>query len=223
MFLTLFEYHVSNIWKIIATFSRKYEGKNNLAGVNKGRFCYNSEIDTLISKRWSVENKAKLSELETQNTPSVVLFIYNFQLREFEWKDGRPCFFPRGRGWIKGLNTTNWIIRWRHIKHYYHWYICLYLWRYWFSCCHVFRVVFFFVPIPNQCVLRIIGFICCTSPSKLTELFCIGMIPNLSLPCRSDVSTKWDTFRHLAVGKSRLSTQAQQQNILICIPEFPWW
>ena len=29
--------------------------------INKGRFCYNSEIDTLISKRLSLENKAKLS------------------------------------------------------------------------------------------------------------------------------------------------------------------
>ena len=28
---------------------------------NKGRYCNNSEIDTLISKRSSVENKAKLS------------------------------------------------------------------------------------------------------------------------------------------------------------------
>ena len=49
---------------------------------NKGRFCNNSESDTLISKRVSVENKAKLSQLETQNT-SAVFFIYNFQLREF--------------------------------------------------------------------------------------------------------------------------------------------
>ena len=30
---------------------------------NKGRFCNNSEIDTLISKRLSVENKVKLSQL----------------------------------------------------------------------------------------------------------------------------------------------------------------
>ena len=32
--------------------------------VNKGRFCDNSEIETLNSKRLSVENKAKLSQLE---------------------------------------------------------------------------------------------------------------------------------------------------------------
>ena len=31
--------------------------------VNKGRFRNNSKIDTLISKRLSVENKAKLSHL----------------------------------------------------------------------------------------------------------------------------------------------------------------
>ena len=30
--------------------------------VDKGRFCNNSEIDILTSKRLSVENKAKLSE-----------------------------------------------------------------------------------------------------------------------------------------------------------------
>ena len=29
---------------------------------NKGRFCNNSEVDTLISKQLSVENKAKLSQ-----------------------------------------------------------------------------------------------------------------------------------------------------------------
>ena len=39
---------------------------------NKGRFCNNSEIDTLISKRLSVENKAKLFQLEAQNTSSAV-------------------------------------------------------------------------------------------------------------------------------------------------------
>ena len=38
-------------------------------------FCNISEYDTLISERLSVENKAKLSQLETRNTSSVVLFI----------------------------------------------------------------------------------------------------------------------------------------------------
>ena len=38
-----------------------------------------SEIDTLISKRLSVENNAKPSQLETQTLPFTVLFIYNFQ------------------------------------------------------------------------------------------------------------------------------------------------
>ena len=52
---------------------------------NKGRFCNNSKICTLISKRLFVENKVKLSQLETQNTFSTVLFIYNFQLREFRF------------------------------------------------------------------------------------------------------------------------------------------
>ena len=44
----------------------------------QGRICNNSEIDTLISKRLSVENKAKLSQLETQNTSSAVLSILQF-------------------------------------------------------------------------------------------------------------------------------------------------
>ena len=53
---------------------------------NKGRFSNNSEIDTLISKRLYVENKAKLSQLERKNQvknisvlfhlpPSRVLFL----------------------------------------------------------------------------------------------------------------------------------------------------
>ena len=45
-----------------------------------------------MSERLWVENKAKLSPLETQNTYSAVLFIYNFQLREsfaFFSKDNR--------------------------------------------------------------------------------------------------------------------------------------
>ena len=57
--------------------------KRNIITLNKGRFCNNSQIDTLISKRLSVENKAKLSQLETQDTSSAALFIYNTQLREF--------------------------------------------------------------------------------------------------------------------------------------------
>ena len=35
--------------------------------LNKGRCCNNSEIDTLISKRLPVENKARLSQLEIVN------------------------------------------------------------------------------------------------------------------------------------------------------------
>ena len=37
------------------------EQKETLS-TNKGRFCKNSEINTLISKRLSVENKEKLSK-----------------------------------------------------------------------------------------------------------------------------------------------------------------
>ena len=33
----------------------------------QGQFCNNGEIDTLISKRLSVENKAKHSQLEITN------------------------------------------------------------------------------------------------------------------------------------------------------------
>ena len=52
---------------------------------NKGRFCNNSEISTLSSKCKSVENKAKLSQLETkaaQNSPfyftlGTGVFIYS--------------------------------------------------------------------------------------------------------------------------------------------------
>ena len=40
---------------------------------NKGRFYNNSEIDTLISKRLSVENKAKLSQLETARADKVII------------------------------------------------------------------------------------------------------------------------------------------------------
>ena len=44
-------------------------------GSDKGRFCNNIETDTVISKRLSVENKAKVSQLETTNPSSAVLFI----------------------------------------------------------------------------------------------------------------------------------------------------
>ena len=56
-----------------------------IAVSNNGRFCNNSKINKLISKRLSAENKAKLSQQETQNTSSTVLFIYNFQLTEFRF------------------------------------------------------------------------------------------------------------------------------------------
>ena len=47
---------------------------------NKGGFCNNSQIETLISKWLSVENKAKLSQLETQNTCSAVLLVETVSL-----------------------------------------------------------------------------------------------------------------------------------------------
>ena len=63
----------------------KYFCKTNQCNaMNKGRFCNNSEINTLISKRLYVKNNARLSQLETQNT-SALLFNLNFQLREFHF------------------------------------------------------------------------------------------------------------------------------------------
>ena len=41
---------------------------------NQGRFCKNSEQETLISKRLSVENKAKLSRLEIVNKTAEEVF-----------------------------------------------------------------------------------------------------------------------------------------------------
>ena len=47
--------------------------------------CNNSEIDTLISKRLSVENKAKLSQLEILNKQYCGGGVLGFQLREFRF------------------------------------------------------------------------------------------------------------------------------------------
>ena len=98
---------------------------------NKGRFYNNSKIDTLISKRLSVKNKAKLSQLETQNTSRAVLFIYNSQLRSlwdhveitnhFEWSlsislliqnlplSSTPSLrlVPGRNSWIRSLRTSS--------------------------------------------------------------------------------------------------------------------
>ena len=49
--------------------------------INKGWFCNNSEIGTLIYKRLSVENKAKLSPLEIVNK-QYWWGVLSFQLRE---------------------------------------------------------------------------------------------------------------------------------------------
>ena len=46
--------------------------KQGFACMNKKcRFCSNNEIDTLISKRLYVENKAKLSELTRANLVAI--------------------------------------------------------------------------------------------------------------------------------------------------------
>ena len=45
---------------------------NLSSNCNKGRFGNNSDIDTLISKRLSVENKAKLSQLTWPDLVTIV-------------------------------------------------------------------------------------------------------------------------------------------------------
>ena len=47
----------------------------SVVGQTRADFCKDSEIYTLISRRLSVENKAKLSQLETQNNFSAVLLF----------------------------------------------------------------------------------------------------------------------------------------------------
>ena len=50
---------------------------------NKDRFCNNNEIHIIISKRLSVENKAKLSPMEIVNRQYCRRGVLSFQLREF--------------------------------------------------------------------------------------------------------------------------------------------
>ena len=69
---------------LIEILSKKQKYLSDTGHSNKGRFCNNSKIDTLISKLLYVENKAKLSLKETQKTSSAV-FIYNLQLRDFRF------------------------------------------------------------------------------------------------------------------------------------------
>ena len=52
---------------------------------NKGRFCNNSEMDILISKRLAVENRAKLSQLEIENKQYCGGGVLSFKLREFRF------------------------------------------------------------------------------------------------------------------------------------------
>ena len=40
-----------------------FREQSETLSTNKGKFCNNSEIDTLIYKRLCLENKAKLSQL----------------------------------------------------------------------------------------------------------------------------------------------------------------
>ena len=47
--------------------------------VNKGRFCNNIEIDTLISKRLYVENKAKLSQLTRADFATIAKSTHYFR------------------------------------------------------------------------------------------------------------------------------------------------
>ena len=53
--------------------------------MNKGSFCNNSKIETLISKRLSVENKVKLSQLEIvkNNTAEEVFWVSSWDFRLF--------------------------------------------------------------------------------------------------------------------------------------------
>ena len=58
--------------------------------LNKGRFYNNSKIDTLISRRLSVENKAKFSKLKIVNTVNNRgVGVLSFQLREFRFVPSR--------------------------------------------------------------------------------------------------------------------------------------
>ena len=58
--------------KLLAKIKRFHAGKTRADFVTK-------------QGNYSEVNKAKLSQLETQNTSSAVMFIYNFQLREFRF------------------------------------------------------------------------------------------------------------------------------------------
>ena len=60
---------------------------------NKGRFCSNRKIDTLISKRLSVENKVKLSQLIWADFVTIAHLHTNFkviirreQIKTLNWK-----------------------------------------------------------------------------------------------------------------------------------------
>ena len=55
-----------------------------ISSYNKGRFC-NSGIFTLIAKRLSIENKAKLPQLEIVNKQYCKGGVLSFQLREFRF------------------------------------------------------------------------------------------------------------------------------------------
>ena len=51
---------------------------------NEGRFCNNSAIDAFSSKRLSVENKVKLSQLETRQLLNSIVYL-QFSVSSYHW------------------------------------------------------------------------------------------------------------------------------------------
>ena len=60
---------------VLATKTERIVSNTSLA-TNKGRFGNNSQIDILISKRLSVENKAKLSQLTRADFATIAKFTH---------------------------------------------------------------------------------------------------------------------------------------------------
>ena len=78
--------------------------KTNLHQDNEGRLCNNSEIDTIVSKRWSLENKAKLSATTFLTNLNVI--HYGQQI----WKFFDQCLSKNiiKRIFWKAGNLSNW-------------------------------------------------------------------------------------------------------------------
>ena len=95
---------ISQQYRNLHTIFRAIIYREQSETLNKnGRFCNNIEIYTLFSKRLSVENKAKLSQIETQNTSTTVLFIYSSELTYMAFSE----IFLRQFSVIPG-NTVVW-------------------------------------------------------------------------------------------------------------------